>query len=30
MAPAATNRPMLNEAVLSWWLRVPSLAWESR
>jgi hypothetical protein len=30
MAPAATNRPILNEAVLSWWLRVPSCAWESR
>ena len=29
-APAATNRPILKEAVLSWWLRVPSLAWESR
>ena len=30
MAPAATNQPILNEAVLGWWLRVPSLAWEER
>jgi hypothetical protein len=27
-APAATSRPLLNEAVLSWWLRVLSLAWK--
>jgi hypothetical protein len=30
ISPAATNRPILNEATLSWWLRLPSLVWESR
>ena len=30
MAPAATNRPILNEAALSWWLRVPAIARERR